>query len=77
MKKYVRAMIDDLRRRGKRDFIPPAPKPSTGGPVKDLNASPLPPMPADLENQELSNDPLERIKQLDFEAHADEVRETS
>ena len=77
MKKYVREMINDLRRKGKRDFIPPVPKASTSGPVTDLNASPQPVVPGDLQNQELSSDPLERIKQLDFEAHADEVRETS
>jgi hypothetical protein len=77
MKKFIRDMINDLRRKNKRDFIPPVPKASTSGPKTDLNASPLPTVPTDLENQELSNDPLERIKQLDFEAHVDEVRETS
>jgi hypothetical protein len=77
MKTYIREMINDLRRKGKRDFIPSIPKVSASGPVTDLNASPLPAVPADLQNQELSSDPLERIKQLDFEAHADEVRETS
>lgn len=77
MKKYIREMIHDLRRKNKRDFIPPIPKASTEGPVTDLTPSPLPVVPTDLENQKLSDDPLERIKQLDFEAHSDEVRETS
>jgi hypothetical protein len=77
MKKFIREMIDDLQRKHQGDFIPPIPKPSTEGPVADLNASPEPVVPADLENQELSNDPLERVRQLDFQAQADEERETS
>ena len=77
MKKFIRQMIDDLQRKNERDFIPPIPKPSSGGPVTDLNASPEPVMPNDLDNQELSDDPLERIRQLDFEAQLDEERENS
>lgn len=38
---------------------------------------PLPPtVPEDLENQKLSSDPEERVKQLAFQAQQDEERET-
>jgi len=37
---------------------------------------PPPVVPQDLENQELSNDPAERVKQLDYQAQEDEERET-
>jgi hypothetical protein len=34
-------------------------------------------VPGDLENQELSKNPLQRTRQLDFQAQQDEERETS
>jgi hypothetical protein len=37
---------------------------------------PPPVVPQDLENQELSSDPAERVKQLDNQAQEDEERET-
>ncbi len=58
MKKYIRNMLDDLKK--KRD-------------QKD----PLPPVvPQDLENQDLSSNPEERVRQLDQQAQDDEIRET-
>ncbi len=77
MKKFIREMIDDLQRRKNKDYIPPIPKPSTGGSVDDLTPPPEPAMPDDLDNQQLSDDPLERVRQLDFQAQLDEERETS
>jgi hypothetical protein len=69
MKTYVRDVINDLRQpKTSRDFIPPVPPPSTG--------SDTPIQPEDLENQELSTDPSERVRQLDQQAQDDEVRET-
>jgi hypothetical protein len=35
---------------------------------------PQPPMPYDLNNQKLSDDPLERIRQLEWQAQKDEQR---
>jgi hypothetical protein len=72
MKKYIREMLNDLRRKNSKDFIPPIPKPSTAAPVNE-NAS----VPTDLENQELSDDPLERVRQLDFQAQQSEERQNS
>ncbi len=36
--------------------------------LDDLNKKPLPPLPTDLENQILSEDPAERVRQLDQQA---------
>ena len=35
------------------------------------------PVPADLNNQELSKDPAERVKQLDYQAQKSEERQNS
>jgi hypothetical protein len=54
MKKYIRQVLDDLK---KQQPPPPA-------------------VPQDLENQDLSKNPEERVRQLDQQAQDDEVRET-
>jgi hypothetical protein len=77
MKTYIREMLDDLRRKNSRDYIPPVPKPSTAGPESTQDASAEPVVPTDLENQELSGDPLERVRQLDFQAQQSEEQESS
>jgi len=77
MKKYIREMLDDLRRATSKDHIPPVPKPSIGGTVEDLTPPQEPPVREDLENQELSDDPLERARQLDFQAQQSEERQRS
>lgn len=56
MKKYVRAVLDDLK--------------SKGG--KKQN----PVMAQDLENQTLSKDPRQKVRQLDYQAQKNEERET-
>jgi hypothetical protein len=76
MKKYIREMLDDLRNPKSKDFIPPIPKPSTDTPVTDLTPPREPVVPTDLENQELSDDPLERVRQLDFAAQQVEEENT-
>lgn len=63
MKKYIREMLDDLRKRK--------------APTVNLNPPATPALPSDLENQILSDNSLERVKQLDFQAQQDEERETS
>ena len=49
--------------------------------LDDLNrekqAEAPPVVPGDLENQALSQDPAERVRQLDFQAQQDERRETN
>ena len=64
MKKYIREVLDELNRKGSRRGAPPqATTPAT--------------TPDDLNNQELSSDPAERVKQLDFQAQENEERESS
>ena len=54
MKKYIRAILDDLKK---------PPKPAA-------------PVPEDLNNQTLSNDPAQRVRQLDYQAQQSEERQT-
>jgi len=77
MKKYIRAMLDDLRRKNPNDYIPPVPKPAAAAPEIDLDAPPEPPVPTGLDNQELSKDPAERVRQLDYQAQKSEERQRS
>lgn len=44
---------------------PVVPAPDPAGPVTHLDPPVLPPLPTDLENQDLSSDPLERVRQLE------------
>jgi hypothetical protein len=76
MKKYIRDIIDEIRQPKNSDFIPSIPKPSTvEANTVDLNAPEPPVQPDDLENQELSTDPAERVRQLDQQAQDNDVRE--
>ena len=56
MKKYVRAVLDDLKPKAKKKENPV--------------------MPQDLENQILSKDPQQKVRQLDYQAQKDEERQT-
>ena len=76
MKKYIREMLDDLRKKRRKDYVPPVPKPPAGAPVIDLSTPPPPPLPRDLENQILSTNPEERLRQLDFQAQQSEEEQT-
>ena len=55
MKKYVRAVLDDLKSK----------------PGKKRNQV----VPQDLNNQILSKDPQQRVRQLDYQAQKDEERQ--
>ena len=77
MKQYIRDMIDDLQHKHDKDLIPSIPPVPTNGKTTFLGAAPIPADPADLDNQVLSEDPLERTRQLDFQAQQNEERETS
>ena len=75
MKKYIRAMLDELKTKvpSRRTTTKTAPK------TTYLSSPPPPPapLPEDLNNQELSDDPLQRVRQLDFQAQKDEERQSS
>ena len=72
MRKYIREMIDDIRRKHHKDYVPPIPKASGKETEKDLMPPPVPTTPNDLENQILSKNKLEEVKQLDFQAQETE-----
>jgi hypothetical protein len=55
MKKYVRAVLDDLKSKTKKKVNPV--------------------MPRDLENQVLSKDPQQKVRQLDYQAQKAEERQ--
>lgn len=57
MKKYVRAVLDDLKSKAGKNQQNPA-----GA--------------QDLENQILSKDPRQKVRQLDYQAQKDQERET-
>lgn len=61
MKKYVRAVLDDLKTKAGKKKDPVVPTPA---------------VPQDLENQILSKDPQQKVRQLDYQAQQDEERET-
>jgi len=63
MRTYIREMIDDIRRKQQKKAAPP---------VINLTPAPAPDLPQDLENQILSTDPAERVRQLDFQAQEQE-----
>jgi hypothetical protein len=76
MKKYIRDIIDDLNKPGNKDFVPVLPQAPTGGKTVYLDPPKLEPDPQDLDNQDLSADPQERVEQLDYQAQQNEERET-
>ena len=76
MKQYIRDIIDDLKKAGEEDFIPAIPQTPTDGKTVYLDPPPVVPTPEDLDNQNLSSDNEERVKQLDYQAQKNEVRET-
>jgi hypothetical protein len=63
MKKYIRAMLDDLRRK------------TSSKRSRTTKITP-PPSPEGLDNQELSSDPLQRTRQLDHQAQKSQERQT-
>ncbi len=76
MKKYIREMIDDLKRPKENDFTPQLPKGGKENPVTDLTPPPAPVLPDDLSNQVLSKNAEERVKQLDYQAFESERLQT-
>jgi hypothetical protein len=76
MKKYIRDIIDDLKNPGRKDFLPEVPDSPEGGKTVYLDPPKVEPDPEDLNNQVLSKNQEEEVKQLDFQAQQNEERET-
>ena len=77
MRKYVREMLQDLIGKKDKGYIPSIPKASGGAATIDLNAPAQPALPGDLNNQKLSKNPLQKAKQLDYQAQKNEEQQTS
>jgi len=77
MKKHIREMIDDLKSARHKDYIPPVPKGAAKESMQDLTPPPVKTTPDDLSNEELSTDPAERVKQLDYQAFESERLQTN
>jgi len=67
MKKYIRALLNEMSKK-RHDYTPPIPKASGKSTTEHLDPPPVAPVPEDLNNQQLSNDPSERVRQLDYQA---------
>jgi hypothetical protein len=76
MKKHIQAMLSGLRKT-RKDYTPPIPSPSAKAPVLNQDPSVPSPDPDDLSNQILSDDPSERVRQLDYQAQRLEEKGTS
>ena len=75
MKQYIRDIIDDLNKPATNDFVPALPPSPTSGKTVYLDPPKPAPDPQDLDNQDLSPNPQERVEQLDYQAQKDEERE--
>ena len=67
MKKLIREVLSDLSK-PRKDYVPTIPAPSTKAPVINLDPKLPPPVPGDLDNQDLSTDASERVRQIDYQA---------
>ena len=63
MRKHIREMLDELKKQSRPKTV-------------NMDVPPAPVVPRDLENQELSQNPEERVRQLDQQAQDAEERET-
>ena len=77
MKKHVGALLADLGKKRTTDYTPPIPAASTKGPATNLDPGPQATTPDDLNNQDLSTDPSEQVRQLDYQAQRLEEKGTS
>jgi hypothetical protein len=75
MKNYIREILDDLKSTKNPDHLPEVPKSPTDGKTVYLEHPPLEPVPADLDNQKLSDDAAQRVRQLDYQAQKENERE--
>jgi hypothetical protein len=67
MKKYISAVLADLSKK-RKDYMPTIPAASSNAPAINLDPKPQASVPGDLNNQELSSDASEQVRQLDYQA---------
>jgi hypothetical protein len=66
MKRIIRGILADLGKK-RKDYTPPIPAAPTNARTTHLDKGPLPTGPEDLDNQQPSEDPAERVRQLDYQ----------
>ena len=66
MKKHIRSVINDLKKQS-----------SANKNASNQKAKTNPVAPGDLDNQTLSKDPAQRVRQLDWQAQQSERRQTN
>ena len=76
MKTYIQDLVDELKSGGKPDYTPEIPKTPADGKTNYLDALNPAPAPEDLDNQVLSSDPEEAVRQLDQQAQKSEELQT-
>jgi hypothetical protein len=67
VKTSIREVLDDLQA-GRKDYVPPISKRVKDTRIIDLGVPPLPPLGSDLDDQELSKNAAEEVRQLDWQA---------
>jgi hypothetical protein len=75
MKKYISAVLADLSKK-RKDYMPTIPDASSNAPAINLESKPQACVPGDLNNQELSSDASEQVRQLDYQAERLEEKGT-
>jgi hypothetical protein len=76
MKQYIDDIISGLKSGGHSDVIPEVPQAPTDGKTLYLDPAHAEVVPEDLSNQELSCDPAQKVKQLDYQAQLSEQKQT-
>jgi hypothetical protein len=77
MKKFIQDILDDLKNGGAKDHPPEIPAAPTDGKTTYLDPPPAEPIPEDLDNQILSDDNAEKVRQLDYQAQKSEELQSS
>jgi hypothetical protein len=72
MKTFIQHIIDDLKNGSAEDIIPEVPAAPVDGKTVHLDPPPAEPTPEDLDNQILSDNNAERVRQLDYQAQESE-----
>ena len=67
MKRIIRGILADLGKK-RKDYTPPVPAAPTKGKLTEMDQMPPATLPDDLDNQDLSDDASEQVRQLDYQA---------
>jgi len=77
MKTFIHHIIGDLKNAGAAEHLPKVPAAPADGKTTHLDPPPAQPMPEGLDNQILSENAEERVRQLDYQAQQSEELQSS